>query len=229
MARVAVPVTEVTPPKASLTTSLTGTNNDLVYTARKGGPGGNSIRVQYVDPGAPSQSLSVSMRGFDIIVNLATSGASAITSTAALVKAAVEVAARDLVSVEYASSNDGSGVVTALSITNLTGGSLQTSQPSQTNSDSTNDHYFTDNDENVILEVFNNNVGAQTVTILYSPTYAPIATVAGQSESIPAAGTRYLGPFEKAAFNQNEDGDVYFDPSVSTDLKFRALRGRTRV
>ncbi len=49
-------------------------------------------------------------------------------------------------------------------------------------------------------------------------------TIADVAETIPNAGTRYLGPFNTRLFNQNLAGDVYFDPSVSTDMKFRALR-----
>lgn len=224
MARVAVPVTSLTPPKASLTTSLTGAQNDLVFTAAKGGPGGNQLRVQYVDPGAPSSALDVDLRGFDIIVTLATSGASAIISTASEVKTAVEYAASQLVTVALAASNDGTGVVTAMAITALSGGALQTTPPSQTNSDATNDHYFTGNDGSVFIEVFNNNAAQKYVDVLYSPTYAPIATVAAQREQVPAGATRLLGPFEDGAFNQNGDGHVYFDPELSTDLKFRVYK-----
>jgi hypothetical protein len=47
MARTIVPVTDATPTKASLTTALTGTNNDLIFTAKSGGQWGNSIQVEY--------------------------------------------------------------------------------------------------------------------------------------------------------------------------------------
>lgn len=224
MARVVVPVTEITPPAASLTTSLTGTNNDLVYTAAVGGPGGNSIRVQYIDPAAPSISLSVAVQGWDILVTLATSGASAITSTASQVMTAVQRAASSLVTVANATSNDGTGVVTALSITNLTGGSLATTPPAQVNGDSVNGHYFTGNDGLVELEVVSSDAGTQTVSVDYSPQYAPITDIAAEVVSIPAGATRILGPFAPGAFNQNSNKDVYWTASVSTNLKFRAYK-----
>lgn len=110
--------------KASLATSLTGTNNDLDYTADTAGTAGNSISVRYVDPASANASLSVSVSGKDITVNLATDGSNAITSTAAQVKAAIEAvpAAAALVDIANHSGNDGSGVVTALAKTNLSGG-----------------------------------------------------------------------------------------------------------
>lgn len=223
MARVSVPVTSITPPKAALTTSLTGTNNDLVYTALVGGPAGNSISVTYVVSGT-NTALSVAMQGFDIVVTVATDGGGAATSTAAAVSSAVSAVGSNLVTIANASSNDGTGVVAALTKTNLTGGALQTTPPSQTNGDSTNGHYFTGNDALTYLEVVSSDAGSQTVSILYSPFYAPIATVAAQSESVPAGATRLLGPFSKGAFDQNSSADVYFNCSVSTNLKFRAYR-----
>jgi hypothetical protein len=110
---------------AALTTALTGTNNDLTFTAKRPGATGNQITVRYVDPGANNAKLSVQSDGRDIVVNLATSGAGAITSTAAQVRDALlaNTTAADLVSVANAATNDGTGVVTALVKTNLTGGS----------------------------------------------------------------------------------------------------------
>ena len=224
MTRVLVPTTDVTPPRATLTTSLTGSDNDLKFTAKRGGSWGNSIRVRYVDPGAPSATLSVDVDGFDITVNLATDGSSVITSTANEVAAALvsnDYATR-LVDVELASANTGAGVVTALSFTALAGGSYGVTDPGLTNGDATNDHYLTGNDGLVELEVVSTDVGAQTVTVHYAAT----APVPGTPEvvSVPAGATKVLGPFSPALFNQNAAGDVYFDPSVSSTLDFRARR-----
>lgn len=107
----------------SLTTALTGTNNDLTYTAKRGGST-SGITVQYVVAGV-STALSVVTTGKAIVVNVATDGSSAATSTAAQVAAAVAAnfGANALVSVANAPSNDGTGVVTALSVTPLAGGS----------------------------------------------------------------------------------------------------------
>lgn len=114
---------------ATLTTSLAGANNDLKYTAFNGedtavrGSAGNAVRVRYVVAGA-STALSVSVSGNDITVNVATDGASAATSTAAQIATAVNnsATASKKVSVANATGNDGTGVVTALAFTALTGG-----------------------------------------------------------------------------------------------------------
>lgn len=108
---------------ASLTTSLTGTNNDLVFTAKDTSLDGNNISVQYIDPAANSQSLYVRTDGQVIKVYLATNGGGTITTTAAQVKTAIEGhgLANALVTVANAAANDGTGVVTALAATSLSG------------------------------------------------------------------------------------------------------------
>jgi hypothetical protein len=110
--------------KATLTTALTGTNNDLVFTAKRGGASFNSVRVRYVDPATPNATQSISVSGNDITVNLATNATPAITSTAAQILAAInaDASASKLVTASLAASNDGTGVVTALAYTNLSGG-----------------------------------------------------------------------------------------------------------
>lgn len=107
--------------KASLTTALTGTNNDLQYTAKT--DGASTVTVRYVVAGV-STPLTVSVAGSAITVNVATNGSSAAISTAAQVKTAVDGngPASALVSVANAAGNDGTGVVTALAATPLTGG-----------------------------------------------------------------------------------------------------------
>ncbi len=108
---------------ATLTTSLSGSNNDLVFTARVGGTVGNATTIKYTDPGGDG-SISIGVSGTDITVTLAY-GSGAITSTAADVEAAIEADsdAVALVSIVNASSNDGTGLVTAMGETALTGGS----------------------------------------------------------------------------------------------------------
>jgi hypothetical protein len=109
--------------RASLTTALTGTNNDLLFKARYDGTAGNSLRVRIVVSGV-NTPLSVSQSGNDLTINSATNGASAATSTAAQVLAAVNaIPPNDAkVRAELAAGNDGTGVVTALAFTNLAGG-----------------------------------------------------------------------------------------------------------
>lgn len=108
---------------ASLTTALTGTNNDLTFTSINRGTASNAVRLRYVVAGA-STALSVAVSGNDITVNVATDSGSAATSTAAQVLAAVNghAGASALVSAANATGNDGSGVVAALAYTPLAGG-----------------------------------------------------------------------------------------------------------
>lgn len=114
---------------ASLTTSLTGTNNDLVFKAQAayGGLIGNSISVTYVDPGGTTATLGVVVTDYDIVVNLGRA-ASAINTTAAALRTAVmaNAQANALVSVVNAGGNDGTGLVTAMSKTNLSGATAAT-------------------------------------------------------------------------------------------------------
>lgn len=106
---------------STLSTDLTGANNDLLFVAKTAGIAGNNVSLCYLDPGAPSQALSVSVAGSAITVNLATNSAGAITSTATQVKEAIEasVNASALVYVFHRRGNDGTGVVTAMAQTYL--------------------------------------------------------------------------------------------------------------
>lgn len=109
---------------ASLTTAHAGANNDLKFTAKPEGTVGNARRVAFVVAGA-STPLTIGVSGNDITVNVATSAGSAATSTAAEVRAAVMASAPAMAlldKVELASGNDGTGVVAAQALTNLTGG-----------------------------------------------------------------------------------------------------------
>lgn len=115
---------DTVPTFASLTTALTGTNNDIKWTAQEAGVAGNSASISYVDPPGNNVALSVATPDSNtVVVTLATDGASAITSTAAAVRNAVNAheAASAIMTGENAASNDGTGVVTALADTNLAG------------------------------------------------------------------------------------------------------------
>jgi hypothetical protein len=226
MARVIVPINEIKAAAAALTTALSGANNDLVFTAVTAGPEGNSIRIKYVVAGTGTP-LSVEVAALDITVNVATDGGGAATSTATQVAAAIAAhpVASQLVTTANAAANNGSGVVAALSFTNLTGGSLGIAPPAQVNADTTNKHYFGPNDGQVFLEVVSSDAGAQTVTIKAPPGDLAGGKAADRVESIPAGATRLLGPFSQTRHNQdNTNKLVYFDPSVATNLKFRCYK-----
>jgi hypothetical protein len=61
------------PVAATLTTALTGTNNDLVYTAKTAGAAGNAITVAYAQP-TSNGSISVAVSGSAITVTPAFAG-----------------------------------------------------------------------------------------------------------------------------------------------------------
>lgn len=109
---------------ATLTTALTGADNDLTFTAKIGGAGGNAITVRLVDPAGNNQALAVTVSELAISVSLATGSGGAITSTAAQVAAAInaDATAKMLISAVVKTGDAGTGVVTALAATNLAGG-----------------------------------------------------------------------------------------------------------
>lgn len=109
---------------ASLTTAL-GTNKDLTYTAVQIGYVGNATTIAYVVAGL-NTALSVSVTGTAITVNVATDGSGNPTSTANAVLAAVaaSVPADALVTVGLAPGSDGTGIVSALVTTALSGGTF---------------------------------------------------------------------------------------------------------
>lgn len=110
---------------AYLVTNLGGADNDLHFIANDEADGGDDISVTYVNPGG-TLPLGVVVTGRDIVVNLATSGGS-IISTAADIKTLLSAtgAVTNLVRILLAPGTaTGAGVVTAMSHTHLTGSVL---------------------------------------------------------------------------------------------------------
>lgn len=111
---------------ATLTTSLAGINNDLVFTSVAKNDAANNISIKYTDPYASNRVLSVSVTGNAINVLLGTNSTGTITTTATQIKSAIAAnpTASALVTVVNADGNDGSGVVKAMAQTNLAGGTV---------------------------------------------------------------------------------------------------------
>jgi hypothetical protein len=110
----------------SLTTALTGANNDLVFTGKnKNAVDSQPLKIAYIDPSANSQTLKLDYSIGDNTINvlLATSGAGAITTTATEIMELINknIVTRDLVTAALADSNTGAGVVIAMSATALSG------------------------------------------------------------------------------------------------------------
>lgn len=120
----------VTATQATLNINPTGDDNGVTFTSVIYGSQGVRTSIHYRDPGAVSQSLSVSVVGNAIVINLATDANGDIITTAAEIVAAVNanpaaaaVVAASLYTADSGSADDGSGVVTAMPIAVLTGGS----------------------------------------------------------------------------------------------------------
>lgn len=121
------PVTDKnTPPAAStITINPTGDNNNITLTAKTAGEDGDGISISLADPSGNSQALAVSVLLTDITVSLATGETGTITSTAKSVIDAInnDENASKLVIASLPTGNDGTGVVTAITKTQLDNGS----------------------------------------------------------------------------------------------------------
>lgn len=96
---------------ASLQKGSAVINDGLLLTAIKGGTGGNAISVTFVDPGAANAELGVSVVGQKIIVQLATDGDSALSSSASDVQAAMAANADVAALVSVTALGSGEGIV----------------------------------------------------------------------------------------------------------------------
>ncbi len=108
-------------------TKVTGTpaTNSIQWKAKELGAAGNDITIALVDPAGNNASLSVAVTGsinsgWAVVVNLATNGSSVITSTPALIVAAV--AANAAAAAIIVGTADGASAVAAVAATALTGG-----------------------------------------------------------------------------------------------------------
>lgn len=126
--------TDIGAEKATMRTFLMYENNDLRYTAKASGTGGNYIRVRYIKATSPTGSTTVQRTGtgteddpYFITVRLAWSeveGEEIISSTGANVRTAImnHSASNALVEVEHVPGSDGSHAVLEMSERVLTGG-----------------------------------------------------------------------------------------------------------
>lgn len=103
-------------------TTAQGSNKDLTFTAVARGYPGNSVTIAYVNGGA-SQSLSVSVSGLAVTVNLATDGSSVPTATASQIMTAINANANAQVvlTASIASGQTGNGIPAAFAAQNLAG------------------------------------------------------------------------------------------------------------
>jgi hypothetical protein len=95
----------------SATLTIGSGTSALTFIAVEAGSAGNDISVALVNPGEASQALAVSLDGLKVTVSLATGSDSAITSTAAQIKAALDD--DDDIAALIDTTSGGTGVVTA--------------------------------------------------------------------------------------------------------------------
>jgi phage tail sheath protein FI len=111
--------------EVAATIEIGSSNAKLKFTAVDDlGATGNNIQIRAVNPGTNNASLSVSVAGNLITVNLATDGSAAATSTASAVLAAVNgsAPAAALVVAALGTGSSGASVYQAHAATNLAGG-----------------------------------------------------------------------------------------------------------
>jgi len=106
---------------STATLDSTNADADLIFTTKSTHHGSKVVTVALVDPAATSQTLAISVTNEAISVSLATDGGGAITSTAALIKTAIEADSDANALVTVALETSGAGIVEAIAATTLTG------------------------------------------------------------------------------------------------------------
>ena len=107
---------------ATLTTSMTGADNDIVLTARPKGAAGNDITIELVDPGEDKTSETVAVTGTNIVVTLRKSTATLSTATQLVAALKASLPAMRLVTAAVKGGDSGAGNVIALAHTHLASG-----------------------------------------------------------------------------------------------------------
>jgi hypothetical protein len=113
---------------ATYATSLTGTKNNITFTHTPGGTPGNGATggytVTYSDPGGTTATLSISISGNDITVNLGRKTSAINTTALDLVNlwGANAILRERGVMAQLKAGEDGSGLLTSMTKKNLSGG-----------------------------------------------------------------------------------------------------------
>lgn len=115
-----------------LETNLTGTNNDLLFMSKISGVDGNYIDILYTNPGVLTVSTTAVLTGsgtsgshYIINVTLAHNGSNIIATANDVINAIdANVDCRNIILVNLLTGNDGTGIVTAMPSTSLSGWSI---------------------------------------------------------------------------------------------------------
>lgn len=175
--------------QASLSTNLTGDNNDLTLTHEGGGAIGNLYNLTLVDPGGNNQPLVVTALGYNITASLATNAGGAITTTALQLMNAINasvVLSGKKIRAALKAGNNGSGVCTAMSQTYFSGGA-----------DAVN---YSDIDEKIVAALFIDTSGGEK--------YIGFCTIATEGE-IDA------GKLVKQTLKLDGTAPLYYRPPTS--------------
>lgn len=99
-------------------------------------------------------------------------------------------------------------------------------QPALTNGDASSNHFVTGGADGLtFLEIVSSDGGAQTVEVVPNPSLtADGLTVDNLSIAVAAGATVVAGPFRTNTFKQDTANTLYVNPSVSSNLDFRAYR-----
>ncbi len=105
--------------RATMTTAFDGSNNDLTFTAERPGAYGNGITIAYSSTATAAGKEAVSVSGTAITVTMKAGATTAAQIAAAWVKCPDAMA---LASCANKGGDDGSGTISALAFTSLSGG-----------------------------------------------------------------------------------------------------------
>jgi len=103
------------------TMDSTNSDSDLIFTTVSTHHGSKPVTITFTDPGSASQSLTITVDNEDIDVSLATGTGSAIETTAALLKTAIDADSDAAALVTVALETAGTGIVEALAEQTLLG------------------------------------------------------------------------------------------------------------
>ena len=201
---------------------------DLTYTSLVDGTFGNSITIEYLDPGANSSPLSVSVVGTDITVSLETNGGGSITSTANDVLGAIQGSDASTL-VDVAVTGTGSNVQTAAAQTPLAGGTAGPI-PAGTTVESIEES------EPLITQTGTTTAGSTTVSALASNA-GIVAGVLVSGEGIPegtkvssiSGGGPYSVVLSTAAFRSGTGVELAFSTAPTVTLSSAATGSTSAV
>lgn len=103
---------------------------------------------------------------------------------------------------------------TALTVQDITRSGVN---PTANSADATNDHVINNNDGMIFLRITNGGGGASAWTA-NTPGSIDGMALPDKTLSVPAAGTRYFGPFPQEIYGSTLEIDLDVDTSVTVEV-----------